>query len=292
MTLQDALSCGRIVKILVKESYNTFEEASSGNDVRYGVSLRFKNLNGAAKSDVGILLENVKREQSWFIETAEQDSGDVGLTVKWRGLVNSSNTVEVINSLELRTKESLKGDLAVFNTKARIERGRVLDYIHSQDKTDISDLTAEEAERVTLYLEPKKFKDVKNADEEIIGIFHDNVDPLVSNQQGNGISSNAILAALVKTVQELKVLVSQLYAKRVNDMALIQESCIPIVLMIGLGNETLEGTESTSYVITRTKSVLESTENEEIVLDIETVGTAKVVNEDSENEETTDYTLQ
>jgi len=291
MTLDDALSCGRIVKVLVKEGFTSYEEASSGLDVRYGLKVRFKNLNGSAKSDVGILLENVKREQSWKIETTEKDSGDVGFKLRWTGL-NGSNITETQDVLEISTRESLTGFSATFDRKAKIERGRFLDYIAVADKDNITPLTVEEADAITLYLAPKKFKDPKKPTEEVIGIFQDGVDPLISNVDGEGISSNAILAALVRSVQDMKVLISQLYAKRVFEYAYVSESTLAIVLMIGLGNEVSQGTENTNYVITRVKSVSEETNVDEIVVDIETVGIAQVVVENTENTEIVTYSLQ
>lgn len=291
MTLDDALSCGRIIKVVVKEGFSSYEEASSGLDVRYGVNVRFKNLNGSAKSDVGILLENVKREQSWRLETSERDSGDVGLKLRWHGL-NSANTPETQDVLEFTTRESLTGFSAVFDRKAKIERGRVLDYIAVADKDNIVPLTVDEADAITLYLSPKKFKDPKKPNEELIGIFHDGVDSVLSNEEGTGISSNAILAALVRSVQDMKVLISQLYARRVFEYSYVSEVTLAIVTKIGLGNETMEGTESTSYVITRVKSTLEGIETSELVTDISTVGTVQVVTENTENTEIVTYSLQ
>ena len=264
MTLDDALSCGRIIKAVVKEGFSSYEAASSGVDVRYGVNVRFKNLNGAAKSDVGILLENAKREQSWRLETSESASGDVGFKLRWHGL-SGPTTIETQDVLWLTTRESLTGFSAVFDRKAKIERGRVLDYIAVADKDNIVPLTVDEADAITLYLAPKKFKDPKKPNEGVIGIFHDGVDSVLSNEDGTGISSNALLAALVRTVQDMKVLLSQLYAKRVFEYSYMSEVALATITKIGLGNEILGGTESTSYIITRVKSTLEDMETSELV---------------------------
>jgi len=271
MNLDDALSCGRIVKVVVKEGYTTLEEGASSTDVRYGVSLSFKNLNGTKASDVGIRLENLKREQQFLIETKESPSADVGLIVKWRGLTNS-NIVAEVDVVEFTTRESIEGYSAVFDKKAKVERGRFIDFLPGSDKIDISPLSTYDADNITLYLQPKRYKDVKKPTEELIGLFHDEVSPLISTE-GGGISSNAVLAALVTSVQEIKSLMSQLYAKRIVSYSYMYEKTFAIITKIGLGNLESHGQEFTNVIVGKYNFEAEGGQTQELHTSIVTVGT-------------------
>ncbi len=247
MTLDDALSCGDVIKVVVRDGFYTYDEKASSLDVHYGVSVRFKNLNGSNSSDVGILLENLKREQQWTIETNEKQTGDVSLLFKWKSNVDGTTS----SGLEIRNRDSNKGYSAIFDEKARIEQGRILDYITSADKDNITDLSQYDADLLVLYLEAKRFQDPKRPNEEVIGILQDGVDPVLSNADGEGISSNSLIAALIKSVQGLTALVKQLYAKRVFDYEYIEESAIPFILLIGAATEWGDIEENVNYVITQ-----------------------------------------
>jgi hypothetical protein len=281
MTLDDALSCGDVIKVVVRDGYYVYDEKSSNLDVHYGLTVKFKNLNGTHASDVGILLENLKREQQWTVETTEKDTGDIGLLFKW----HSNFTGDTSKGLELINRESNTGYSALFDEKARIEQGRILDYISEDDKTNITDLSQYDADLLILYLEAKRFQDPKRPGEEVIGILQDGVDPVLSNASGDGISSNSLIAALIKSVQGLTALVKQLYAKRIFEYEYIDEVVIPIVLLIGATTEESEGTENVNYTINHYKFETEESEGTETVIDIETVGRAESIAEDSNLED-------
>jgi hypothetical protein len=263
MTLDDALSCGRIIKVVVKESYNTSEEANSTQDVRYGMRLSFKNLDNSHLSDVGMILENKRRKQFITLETSEDAAGDVGATMRWVG-VDNNNQVHLEKLVQITTAGSVKGFSCRLGDSFKTERGRSLDILRESDKTIVGELTAQRANEITLNLKPKIFTDPKEPTEELVGIFEDGVDPLITSL-GGGISPNSIIAALVKTVQELKEKMSQLFAHRDTETSTIREIVVPVITTIGMSNET---------------STIE-----EVVVDIKTVGTVQSTTEDATIEE-------
>lgn len=287
MTLDDALSCGEVIKVVVKDGYYTFDEASSTLDVHYGLTVNFKNLNGSRRSDVGWLLRNGKREQEWYGETRELPTGDVCFVLRWKGLLGAEST-----ALELYNRESLKGYKAIFDERARIVQGRYLDHINEDDKVNVQELSQYEADKITLYLDAKKFEDSARPGEVVAGITHNGVDPLITDEDNSGISPNSVIAAMAKTIQGMMALIRQLYAKRVFEYEYIEEVAIPIVLLIGWTSEETHGTETVHYVINHHITVSEDGKSEEIVDDIEVVGTAYSIQENTEGSEAANKNVQ
>jgi len=247
MNLDDALSCGEVIKVRVREGFYAYEETQSNLNVRYVLVARFNNTKNSHRSDVGILLENIRKLQQWTVETKEDTSSDVSLVIKWR-----SNFYGTTNpGFEIYQRDSNKGYSALFDNKARIEQGRILDYLYSGDKEDIRDLAQIEADLIVANLEPKKFKDPKRQNEEVVGILQDNVNSLLSNTEGEGISSNSILAALVKSVQGLTTLVRALYAKKIGEYSRVSESIVCEKIKVGLTMEDGNIEEKVSYTITQ-----------------------------------------
>ena len=287
MTLDDALSCGEVIKVVVKDGYYVFDEASSTNDVHYGLTVNFKNMNGSHRSDVGWLLRNGKREQEWAGETYELSTGDVGFALRWKGTLGAEST-----ALEIYNRESLKGYKIIFDERARILQGRYLDHINEDDKVNIEELPQYEADMITLYLEAKKFEDAARPGEVVAGITHNGVDSLITDEDNSGISPNSVIAAMAKTIQGMMALIRQLYARRVFEYEYIQETAIPIVLLIGWATEETHGTEKVNYVINHHVTVTESGQTEEIIDDIEVVGTAYSIQEDTEGSEAANEYVQ
>lgn len=277
MTLDDALSCGEIIKVVVKDGYYVYNESNVNEDVHYGLTVNIKNLNGAHRSDVGVRLRNNKREQEWTIETEENTTGDVGIALKWTGALLEHNT-----GLKIYQRESSKGYKAIFDDKSRIEQGRLLEAVDVADKINIQDLGQQEADELVLYTEAKKFEDTKLPGEVVAGIMHNGVDSLLTNGANDGISANSLIAALVKSVQGLTALVKALYAKRVGEREYIVESCIPIVLLIGSEVVESHGTEHVNYTINHYKFLEETGQTIETIDDIQTVGTAQSLVENAE----------
>ena len=244
-------------------------------------------MNGSHRSDVGWLLRNGKREQEWSGETSELQTGDVGFAIRWKGLLGAENT-----ALELYNRESLKGYKAIFDERARIVQGRYLDHINEDDKVNVQELSQYEADRITLYLDSRKFEDSARPGEVVAGITHNGVDPLITDEDNTGISPNSVIAAMAKTIQGMMALIRQLYAKRIFEYEYIEEVTVPVILLIGWATEETHGTEKVSYVINHNVTVSEDGQTEEIVDDIEIVGTAYSIQEDTEGSEVANEDVQ
>ena len=254
MTLEDALSCGLIPKVVVKQGYTATESAPNGSDVRYGLRLEFNNTTAGKESDIGVILTNLQRGASWTLETASAVDASVGIAMKFTSTADASQNY---TGFEIISRHSNTGYSAVFDEKASIENGRLVEYVAETEKVNVSPLGVDEAKALLLAINPKKFADSTRPTEEVVGVTHDGINPLLSTSVGDGVAPNALLAIAITAMHQMYALIAELYAKKVVEREYIREGTIPYINKYPIANEQADTIDSNSYFIVRNKPSVE-----------------------------------